>query len=435
MNFKPLKNYFALWISQFASSLGSSMTSFAITIWAFAETESAMVLSISGISILLPKMISGIIAGPFIEKLNKKVVLIFSDIGSGLCSLLLFLLIRNEAFQMWHLYCLNAFTSVFACFQSLANDVVFSMIVPKEQYTSASGMQSFSTGTVQILSPALSAIVLNAAGITGVILFDLLTMFFSCIALIFFVSITEKKTLFKLNLDMHSYLHDLSDGLKMLQSKKLLTKLLFFFVFINFVAGMTYFNLLTPMILERTKNNTIILAWVNGALGLGGIIGGIITTIAPSPKSKVKAVFLCAAQSFLLGDILIAIGKTPLIWIFAAFMSSVFLPFLNAYESYLWRICIPIDFQGRVYSLKSAFQFGAIQVGILIGGALADLVFEPFMFGSSYFISAVVGSTSGSGMALMFLFTGCIGLLISVMGIRNQNLNRMESALHLKNLL
>lgn len=99
-----------------------------------------------------------------------------------------------------------------------------------------------------------------------------------------------------------------------------------FFVFINLVAGMTYYNLLSPMILARSGYSSQTLAFVNGAIGLGGIL----ITFVPSAKNKVKAMFLCTGLSFILGDTLLAVGNSVLIWSIAGFLSSVFLLSINA---------------------------------------------------------------------------------------------------------
>lgn len=97
-----------------------------------------------------------------------------------------------------------------------------------------------------------------------------------------------------------------------------------------------------------------------------------------------------------------------------AFVTSVLLPFVNAgiiatmYEN------VPIDKQGRVFSIQNALQQGSVPIGILLGGYLADYVFEPFMRGTSpwvHFFERIVGTGTGNGMAVMFLFTGTFGAL------------------------
>ena len=73
--------------------------------------------------------------------------------------------------------------------------------------------------------------------------------------------------------------------------------------------------------------------------------------------------------------------------------------------------------QGRVFAVRNAIQYSTIPIGIILGGYLADYVFEPFMFSGnkvSGWLSKIVGAGMGSGMAVMFLCTGTCGFIISV---------------------
>lgn len=422
----PLKKFWVLWLRQSISMLGSSMTGFAITIWAYETTGSALVLSISGLLIMVPKMIVGILAGPLIDRINKKTVMICSDIGAGICTLVLYLLLRSEALEIWHIYVLNIANSILNSFQAPASSVAVSAVVPKEHYVRVNGLQSFSDGVIQVLAPVFATTMLRIMGMEGVIIADFVTMAFACLTLIFFVKIpvtisdnSKEK--------VRNYFGELSKGFDTVKASCLLKKLMLFMVFINLVAGITYFNLLSPMILARTANDSRALALVNGAIGLGCITGGLLTIIAPTAKRKVKTMFLCATLSFLFGDILLAVGNTLSVWVIAGFLSSVFLPALNANESYFWRTIIPIELQGRAFSLKYAIQSGVIPIGLLLGGLLADYIFEPFMITPPHLLYTVLGNGKGMGMALMFLITGIIGTALSVAGFFSRSMQKAET--------
>lgn len=424
-----LKNFIMLWFGQSISTLGSSMTSFAITIWAFERTGSALTLSISGLLIMVPRMAGGILAGPIIDRMNKKVIMFCTDLGAGICTLILFLLLRANSLEIWHIYCLNFVSSILGSFQSPANDVAISLIVPKEYYIKTSGMQSFSSGTIQVLAPVIAAAMLSITGMVGVIIFDFTTLIFACSTLLFFVKIPVIKRMEAQKFNTKNYFRELTSGFYVIKDSNLLKTLMLFMAFINFVAGMTYYNLLSPMILARSGSDTQVLAFVNGAIGLGGIVGGLLIAVMPTKKSKIKSMFLCAGLSFILGDILFAVGNSIMIWAIAGFFSSIFLPAFNANESYFWRTIIPIELQGRAFSFKYALQSGMIPVGLLLGGVLADYVFEPFMTNASNPLSFILGNSKGSGMAMMFLITGILGTILSILGLFSRSLPKAEKEL------
>ena len=75
-------------------------------------------------------------------------------------------------------------------------------------------------------------------------------------------------------------------------------------------------------------------------------------------------------------------------------------------------------------------QYSSIPVGILLGGWLADYVFEPFMSGGSRaaaFLGMLVGAGKGSGMALMFLCTGVLGAAASIYWYGNREIKALDA--------
>ena len=77
---------------------------------------------------------------------------------------------------------------------------------------------------------------------------------------------------------------------------------------------------------------------------------------------------------------------------------------------------VPPEMQGRVFSAKSTLQNFTIPPALLLGGLLADTVFEPFMMGNSpaqQALSGFFGTGKGAGIGLMFFIIGIAGMLIS----------------------
>ena len=85
--------------------------------------------------------------------------------------------------------------------------------------------------------------------------------------------------------------------------------------------------------------------------------------------------------------------------------------------------------QGRIFAIRNAVQYSTIPVGILLGGYLADYIFEPFMASNcilSTILQKVVGYGSGSGMAVMFLCTGFLGTIFSCLAYRNKYVQKLK---------
>ena len=91
---------------------------------------------------------------------------------------------------------------------------------------------------------------------------------------------------------------------------------------------------------------------------------------------------------------------------------------------------IPEEMQGRVFAVRNAIQFCTIPVGILLGGFLADYVFEPFMKSGVFLsdcLALIVGKSEGNGMAVMFLITGFLGFLVSCFSYRIPEIRKLDA--------
>ncbi len=166
-------------------------------------------------------MVVGVFGGPLVDRTNMKTIMIFADLGAGLCTLALYALLQNGTLQIWHIYLLNIFNSIFCGLQAPANSAVVSTIVPDEFYVKASGLQSFSDGVVQVLAPVFATAMLGVLGIKTVIMVDFLTMLFAYSSLAIFVTIPAT-TLKNSSGKIRGYFKDLSEGFAVIKSSSLL---------------------------------------------------------------------------------------------------------------------------------------------------------------------------------------------------------------------
>jgi len=119
-----------------------------------------------------------------------------------------------------------------------------------------------------------------------------------------------------------------------------------------------------------------------------------------------------------------------LIWSFAALAASIPIPFINAGQSVLLYSNIPTNMQGRVFAVRNGLQYLTIPIGVLLGGVLADYVFEPYMKQRTTvvtFLQKFVGSGEGSGMAVMFLCTDVLGFIISLIWYKNKHIQALQA--------
>lgn len=421
------KNYILFWISQSVSELGSSMTSFALIIWAYNKTGSAMAVSLMTFFSYLPYIIVSIFAGAFIDTHSKKKIILLSDTVSAVCSSIVWILIYNGRLEIWYIYVVNSINGFMNAFQSPASTVAIGIMVPKDKYSKVSGMNSFTSSLQTVVTPMLASFISSFWNLQGVIFIDLVTFVFAFIFLLFFIHIPEQ--LKKKSRNNFNIFYSCKEGLAFLFEHKGIWYIIISMAFLNFFSRLTYENILSPMLLARSGGNNAVLGIVSGILGVGGIIGGLIVSLVTLPDDNLKLIYFSAAFSFGFGDLLMALGQNTYIWSIAAIAASIPIPFINAGQNVIMYNKIPNEIQGRVFAVRNAVQYCTIPAGILLGGALADYIFEPFMLSNnklSLILQHIVGTGSGSGMAVMFLFTGITGFLASILWYTNKYIQDLK---------
>ena len=201
---------------------------------------------------------------------------------------------------------------------------------------------------------------------------------------------------------------------------------------INFLSRITYENTLSPMILARSGDNAAVMGIVNAVVGAAGIVGGIIVSAGLFSRDPIRMIYWSTSFSFLFGDILMGLGRSTLPWCIAATCASFPVPFIMAGLNVIMYTMSPSEMQGRVFAARIAIQCGTIPIGILLGGFLADYVFEPFMSGNSAaagMLQNIVGAGPGSGMAVMFLCTGTMGAVFCLTAYRQRYVKQMRKEL------
>ena len=124
-----------------------------------------------------------------------------------------------------------------------------------------------------------------------------------------------------------------------------------------------------------------------------------------------------------------AVRKNVFWWSVAAIAASLPIPFVMANQNTILYRKIPVDMQGRVFAVRNAIQYSTIPVGIILGGYLADYVFEPFMSSGNRLagmLKTIVGDSAGSGMAAMFLCTGICGFAVSIASCFNREIRKLN---------
>lgn len=418
---KELKYFIILWLTQSFSALGSAMTNFALIIMLYQDSGSALTTALLTVCSYAPYVIVSIFAGAISDKWNKKVVMLVCDSFAAVCTIITLVLLKTGNLAVWHLYILNALNGLMNSIQSPASDVAVTLLTPEKHYQKTSGMRYFSNSLVSILTPVFAAALVSFAGIETVIAFDLTTFAIAFFTLFFFIKIPKVQ---RENESHETLLQSAKSGIAYLKSNKGILWLILFLSAINLIAS-TYEAALPAMVLSKADETA--LGFVNSCVGIATLLGSVIATFCPTPKSRIAVICNCLLLSMSTENFLLAFGKNTVVWCIGAVLGWIVIPLMSANYDVIFRSNVPKEMQGRVYSVRNSLQFFTIPVGYFLGGLLVDNVFEPFMeTAQNGLLTELFGSGKGSGAALLFFVIGIAGVAVCLIFRRVKAFKTLE---------
>lgn len=407
---KELKTFFILWSTQSLSQLGSAMTNFALTLWLYQKTGSALQTALLSICSYAPYVMLSIFAGALSDRWDKKKVMLVCDTLAACCTVVVLILLKTEALRPVHMYLLNVINGLMNTVQQPASDVAMTLITPQKHYQKTSGLRSFSNSLVTILNPVFATALFAFAGMEAVIYTDLFTFAAAFVTLLLFVRIPSVP---QSAAKKESFFANVKSGLKYLRDYRLILVLILFLAGVNLVAS-AFDAVLPAYVLPRENGGEAVLGVVTSCAGIATLVGSLIVTVLPAPRNRIRVIYVTMLISLSVENFLLAFSREPFLWCVGQIIGWLLVPVMSANLDVILRTTIPADMQGRVYSCRNTLQFFTIPVGFFLGGFIVDEICEPVMSATSDqgMLRAWFGSGKGSGAAMMMFILGVMGIAV-----------------------
>jgi DHA3 family macrolide efflux protein-like MFS transporter len=302
-------------------------------------------------------------------------------------------------------------------------------MIPKEQYGRANGLMTLMEAGPGVVAPLLAGALLPIIGLTGILAFDVIT-FVLAIGALLVVHVPQPPKTVEGQKESGSFFKEALYGFTYIFARPSLLGLQLVFMFGNLFTGIG-FTVLTPMVLERTGNNSAALGAILTAGAVGAVVGGIGMSAWGGFKRRVHGV-LGGWIVTGLGFAMFGLGQTLPVWIFFAMIASLVSPLINASNQSIWMAKVAPDVQGRVFSARRLIAWSTQPISPIIAGTLADFVLEPAMMGTGKLptvFGPLVGTTSGSGLSLLILFCGLGAALVGMAGYYVASIRNVEDIL------
>ena len=175
------RDFRALWLGQLISSVGDNFALLAGLVVIKRLTDSSLALGIMAMAITLPQLLFGLIGGVFVDRFDRRWVMITSDVLRGLAVLLL--LIVRQPSEIYVFYIVGFLVASLGAFFYPARNAVIPNIVEEDMLLSANALMQITQVAAMVFGPALAGLAIGWVGTYFAFVLDSITYLVSAAAI------------------------------------------------------------------------------------------------------------------------------------------------------------------------------------------------------------------------------------------------------------
>jgi DHA3 family macrolide efflux protein-like MFS transporter len=366
-----VKKFMVIWTSQTFSLFGSAVVEFALAWYLTIKTGSATILATSMLVAILPPVVLGPFIGPYIDRWDRKRIMILADASISLMTLGLAVLFWFDIIQIWHVYVAMAGRAIGQSFHYPASAAAVTMIVPEKDLTRAAGMSQMLQGIISIAGPPAGAFLFGILPIQGVLAIDIVT---AVIAIGCLIPITIPNPTRATDKPQTSIVSEMMDSFRYLLKWKGLTALIGLSAIISLFITPAI-ALLPIMVNQALAGDVLKLGWIEAAFGIGIIAGGLLLGVWPGFKKRIitslTGVVLCGLAAFMMG--FTSRGWFP-VGLASGFVVGFGMSFANGPIMAVLQAKVEKNMQGRIFSLMGSISSAMVPIGLVIAGPTSDAI-------------------------------------------------------------
>jgi DHA3 family multidrug efflux protein-like MFS transporter len=424
------KTFYAILANSLVAALTNTFVWFAVTFWVYLQTQSVLATSMMAGIYLVTVSISGFFLGSLVDRYQKKTAMMLSS----LCSLVLYLIAHlifvstpPSAFTdvssvtLWIFIILALVGAIAGNIRTIALPTLVTLLIPEAERDKANGLVGTTNGVSFLIASIFSGLAIGFLGVYWMLVFaiglTLLTIFH-----LWAVSIPERRTI---HTDAKTNHIDIQGTIRVIRLIPGLFALIFFNCFNNFLGGV-FMSLMDAYGLSLVSVQIWGVLW--GLLSLGFIVGGLLVARIGLGKSPLRTMFLSNIAMWIVA-VLFTIQASITLLTIGLFIYLCLIPVVEAAEQTILQTVIPLERQGRVFGFAQSIEQAASPLTAFMVGPIAQFIFIPFMTTGAGvdLIGSWFGTGTDRGIALLFVVTGLIGLIVTVMAMRSRSYQKLST--------
>lgn len=435
-------------INTMISNVTTGFLFFAVVFWMYLSTgDVALTGIVSGIYMGLIAVCS-IFFGTVVDHNRKKSVMLFSSVTTlvfyCLSALVWVFWLEEDGLSigntaLWVFVSFILIGSIVEHMRNIALSTVVTLLVPEAERDKANGL----VGAVQGVGFLVTSVIAGSAiGFLGMEITLWICLGLSLVALLHLlpIRIDEPEIITQedaqptvsddsvptpaSDLAIVSKGIDLKGSMKIILSVPGLLALVLFASFNNLIGGV-YSALMDPYGLELFSPQ--LWGLLLGLTSLGFIVGGAVISKTGLGKNPVRTLLLVNVGVAFVG-MLFAIREWWWLYILGIFIFMAITPAAEAAEQTILQRVVPFRQQGRVFGLAMAVEMAANPLSTVIVAILAEAYLIPWMAGpgADTIWGVILGEGKARGMALMFLASGAIMLVVVLLAFMSRSYRKLS---------
>jgi DHA3 family macrolide efflux protein-like MFS transporter len=376
--FGVLKNYpdfLKVWLGRTISRFGDALDGIAF-MWLMYKLTGSTLLMGSVMAVSAIPSLFGMAAGVFVDRMDKKKVMILMDLLRGVSTTVIAVLFMTDNLQVWQLFAFAFFNSICEVFSSPARSSAMQVLIKKEHYLSANSLGQASGAIAEILGMGIAAAIIGLWGVGIAILIDAATFLISAFTAA--IANIEKVISSSDKLNFSKFLKELFEGLTVIKSNSM--------IFINMILGAAINILLAPFnVLMPIYSDKILNSGEKGysSMGIGIMVGTVLGSLLVGQiahKFKKSTVIITGFLVFASNIVALGFVNNLFLAIVFSTLMGVCLPLITATGMSVIQAHTPKEKMGRVTSTMQTIGLIGMPVGFAASGIIGESLNVQYTF-------------------------------------------------------
>jgi MFS family permease len=178
------RDFSLLWFGSFVSEAGSQMHVVAVSWQVYQLTRNPLALGGIGVARIVPLVLLALGSGVLADTLDRRKLMLFSQIAMMLCSASLALASSLGFVSVWLIYAVTALSSAARTLGMPARQAIVPSLVPREYLSSALSLNIISWQTATIIGPTLGGLIIAGWDVSWVYWIDAISFVAVIVALL-----------------------------------------------------------------------------------------------------------------------------------------------------------------------------------------------------------------------------------------------------------